>query len=51
MIKKILVISTNLCRGGNSNILADELIHGAKDNGNNVEKVFWKEKQYRFQKR
>ena len=39
MIKKILVISTSLRKGGNSDTLADELIRGAKENGNNVEKI------------
>jgi len=39
MNKNILVIATSLRNGGNSDILADELIRGAKDNGSNVEKI------------
>lgn len=39
MTKKILVISTSLRKGGNSDTLADELIRGAKENGTSVEKI------------
>lgn len=39
MNKKVLVISTSLRKGGNSDTLADELIRGAKDAGNSVEKI------------
>lgn len=39
MDKKVIVISTSLRKGGNSDILADEFVRGAKDNGNNVEKI------------
>lgn len=39
MNKNVLVISTSLRKGSNSDTLAEELIRGAKDAGNNVEKV------------
>ncbi len=39
MNKNVLVISTSLRKGGNSDILADEFIRGAKETGNNVEKI------------
>lgn len=39
MNKKILVISTSLRKGGNSDTLAEEFIRGAKETGNNVEKI------------
>jgi multimeric flavodoxin WrbA len=39
MTKKIIVISTSLRKGSNSDTLADEFIRGAKENGNNVEKI------------
>lgn len=39
MSKKVIVISTSLRKGGNSDTLADELIRGAKDSGANVEKI------------
>ncbi|MEG0685632.1 MAG: flavodoxin family protein, partial [Coprobacillus sp.] len=37
--KNILVISTSLRKGGNSDLLADSFIKGAKENSNHVEKV------------
>lgn len=39
MSKNILVISTSPRKGGNSEALADEFIRGAKEAGNQVEKV------------
>ena len=39
MAKKVLVITTSLRRGGNSETLADEFIRGASDAGNDVEKI------------
>lgn len=39
MVKNILVISSSLRRGGNSDILADEFIKGAQSAGHNVEKI------------
>lgn len=39
MSKKVLIISTSLRKGGNSEALADEFAKGAKDAGHQVEKV------------
>lgn len=39
MNKKILVISTSLRKGGNSETLADEFIRGAKEGSHEVEKI------------
>lgn len=39
MSKKILVISTSLRKGGNSDTLADEFVRGAQEIGNEVEKI------------
>ena len=38
-MKKIIVISTSLRHGSNSNILAEKFIEGAKAAGNEVEKI------------
>ena len=40
MSKKVLVISSSPRKGGNSDILCDEFIKGAKESGNTVEKLF-----------
>jgi len=39
MGKKVIVISTSFRKGGNSDTLADEFIRGAKESGNDVEKI------------
>lgn len=39
MNKKVLVISTSLRKGGNSETLADAFINGAKEAGHKVEKI------------
>ena len=39
MAKKVLIISTSARRNSNSDILADAFMNGAKDAGNEVEKV------------
>lgn len=39
MSKKVLIISTSPRKNGNSEILADEFVRGAKEAGNIVEKV------------
>lgn len=39
MSKKVLVISTTLRKGGNSDILADSFIKGAEEAKNSVEKI------------
>ncbi len=40
MAKKVLIISGSPRKGGNSDILCDEFMRGAKESGNDVEKVF-----------
>lgn len=44
MSKKVLVISASPRKGGNSDILCDEFVKGAKEAGNNAEKIFLKDK-------
>lgn len=39
MSKKVLVISTSPRKGGNSDVLADEFVRGAREVGNSVEKI------------
>ena len=48
MSKKVLVISTSPRKGGNSETLADEFVRGARDAGNDVEKVTLYDKDIRF---
>ena len=38
-MKKVIVISTSLRRGSNSDMLADRFVEGAKAAGNEVEKI------------
>ena len=38
-MKKVIVISTSLRRGSNSDMLADQFVEGAKAAGNDVEKI------------
>jgi NAD(P)H-dependent FMN reductase len=47
-MKKVLVISTSPRKDGNSEILCDEFIKGAIDNGNSVEKISLHDKQIGF---
>ena len=39
MSKKVLIISSSPRKGGNSDILCDAFVEGAKESGNEVEKV------------
>lgn len=48
MAKKVLIISTSLRSGSNSEILAKECEKGAKDAGHEVELVSLKEKNIKF---
>jgi multimeric flavodoxin WrbA len=48
MSKNVIVISTSLRKGGNSDTLADELIRGVKDTGNNAEKISLQGKTIEF---
>lgn len=48
MVKNILVISTSLRKGSNSELLADSFINGAKEAGHNVEKITIRDKGIAF---
>lgn len=48
MNKKVLVISSSPRKGGNSDVLCDQFIKGAKDAGNTAEKIFLKEWKINF---
>lgn len=45
MSKKVLVISASPRKGGNSDTLCDQFVKGAKEAGNNVEKISLREKK------
>lgn len=45
MSKKVLILSGSPRRGGNSDILCDEFSRGAKESGNEVEKIFIRDKK------
>lgn len=47
-MKKVLVISASPRRGGNSDILCDEFIRGAKESGNEIEKVFLRDRKINY---
>ena len=47
-MSKVLVISTSLRAGSNSDILADKLVEGAKAAGHDVEKIGIKGKEIKF---
>ncbi|MBR4390077.1 MAG: flavodoxin family protein [Prevotella sp.] len=47
-MKKVIVISTSLRHGSNSDMLADQFFLGAKDAGNDVEKISLVGKNIRF---
>ncbi|WP_272897862.1 hypothetical protein [Brachyspira catarrhinii] len=42
MSKKVLILSSSLRKGRNSDLLYDEFLNGAKESGNEVEKNFYK---------
>ncbi len=46
--KSVLVISSSPRRGGNTDLLADEFVRGAKEAGGNVEKVFLADMELEF---
>ncbi len=48
MNKKILVISSSPRRGGNSDLLCDQFVLGANEVGNQVEKIFLKDKNINY---
>lgn len=47
-MKKVLIISGSPRKGGNSDILCDEFMKGAKERGNEVEKIRVSEKKIGF---
>lgn len=48
MGKRVLIISTSLRKGGNSEILADECIKGVRQAGHEVEKISLQDKEINF---
>ena len=48
MAKKVVVISSSPRKGGNSDTLCDEFIKGAKESGNEVEKIFLKDRNINY---
>lgn len=44
-MKKVLVLSGSPRKGGNSDLLCDEFVKGAKESGNAVEKIFIRSKK------
>ena len=47
-MKRVIVISTSLRHGSNSDILADKFVEGALSAGNNVEKISLAGKEIQF---
>ena len=47
-MKKVLVLSSSPRKGGNSDILCDEFVRGAKDAGCDVTKIFLKDKKINY---
>lgn len=48
MSKKVLIISSSPRKGGNSDTLCDKFLEGAKEAGNEVEKIFLKDKKINY---
>ena len=48
MTKKVLILSSSPRRGGNSDTLCDEFMRGAIESGNEVEKVFLRDKTIHY---
>lgn len=47
-MKKVLVISSSARRGGNSDTLAERFAQGARDAGNDVEKIFLHDRKINY---
>ncbi len=45
MSKKVLILSGSPRKGGNSDLLCDEFMRGAQESGNDVEKIFVRDKK------
>lgn len=48
MSKKVLILSASPRRGGNSDLLCDQFMLGAKESGNQVEKIFLRDKKINY---
>ena len=48
MSKKVFVLSGSSRKGGNSDLLCDAFIRGAKESGNEVEKIFLRDKKISY---
>lgn len=48
MAKKILVVSASPRKGGNSDLLCDQFMHGAIETGHQTEKIFLKDKKINY---
>ncbi len=48
MSKKILVLSASPRKGGNSDLLCDQFMLGAKETGNRTEKIFLRDKEINY---
>lgn len=48
MSKKVLILSSSPRKGGNSDTLCDKFLEGAKSAGNEVEKIFLKDKKINY---
>lgn len=48
MSKNVLILSSSPRRGGNSDLLCDEFLRGARETGNQVEKIFLKDKTINY---
>ena len=42
MAKNVLILSSSLRKGGNSDLLCDEFVKGVREIGHNAEKIFLK---------
>ena len=48
MKKKVLILSSSPRRGGNSDMLCEEFMSGARETGNEVEKIFLRDKTIHY---
>ena len=48
MSKNVLVLSSSPRRGGNSDLLCERFVAGAKDAGHDAEKIFLKDKKINY---
>lgn len=48
MAKNVLILSSSLRKGGNSDLLCDEFVKGVRESGHNAEKIFLKDKSINY---